>query len=162
MAIARRPRGRRRATAPRNGRVARAGVAGMVPQPDVADMVPRAGVAGMVPVAAIAAATAAVNRAARIPADADWRAGWWGRIYSAAAPHDHAVCEWIRAYENHYLGERFVGPNLFGRGVARLRRVRMNSHLQSTMHDQYVDRPERAVPERARYAADDFEAVFLP
>jgi hypothetical protein len=30
------------------------------------------------------------------------------------------------------------------------------------VHDQYVDRPERAVPERARNAADDFEAMFLP
>ena len=28
------------------------------------------------------------------------------------------------------------------------------------MHDQYVDRPERAVSERARNAADDFEAYY--
>ena len=118
MAIARRRRGRRRATAPGNRRVARAGVAGMVPRPDAADMVPRAGVAGMVPVAAIAVATAAVNRAVRTPADAD----------------------------------RY---DLF-------RRVRIDSHLQSAVHDQYVDRPKRAVSERARNAAHDFEAMFLP
>ena len=78
MAIARRRRGRRRATAPGNGRVARAGVAGMVPRLDAGGMVPRAGVAGMVPVAAIAVGTAAVNRAVKTPADANWRAGFVG------------------------------------------------------------------------------------
>lgn len=34
--------------------------------------------------------------------------------------------------------------------------------LQNAVHDEYVDRPKGAVPERARNAAHDFEAVFLP